>query len=242
MPGGGDTQAPTGPASLSATATSSSSVAAQLAGCDRQRRRRRLPRATGAGADRADRRASRISTPADRRRRRTRTRCAPTTPPGTSARPRRRARRRRRAATRPRPSVPTGLHGDGAEGARVSLTWNASNDNVGVVGYDVYRNGTRVAGPAGRRTAIGRVAGRSRTRCARATLRATSAARPRASPSPRSRRTVGAPRSRFGSARTRVLPCATRKRRPTSERSCSRRCSACPSRSRPCSSRPRSTT
>ena len=47
------------------------------------------------------------------------------------------------------PSVPTGLQATVQKGRRVALTWNAANDNVGVVGYDVYRNGTRVAGPTG---------------------------------------------------------------------------------------------
>ena len=47
------------------------------------------------------------------------------------------------------PSVPTGLQATVQKGRRVSLTWNASNDNVGVVGYDLYRNGTRVAQPSG---------------------------------------------------------------------------------------------
>jgi hypothetical protein len=32
---------------------------------------------------------------------------------------------------------------------RVVLSWNAATDNVAVVGYDVYRNGTRIAQPTG---------------------------------------------------------------------------------------------
>jgi chitodextrinase len=47
------------------------------------------------------------------------------------------------------PSVPTGLKATVQKGRKVLLTWNASNDNVGVVGYDVVRNGVQVAGPAG---------------------------------------------------------------------------------------------
>ena len=39
------------------------------------------------------------------------------------------------------PSVPTGLAATVQKGRKVVLSWNASNDNVGVVGYDVYRNG-----------------------------------------------------------------------------------------------------
>ena len=47
------------------------------------------------------------------------------------------------------PSVPTGLNATVQKGRKVALSWNASSDNVGVVGYDVYRNGTRVAQPSG---------------------------------------------------------------------------------------------
>jgi chitodextrinase len=47
------------------------------------------------------------------------------------------------------PSVPTGLKGTVQKGRKVALSWNASNDNTGVVGYDLYRNGARIAGPTG---------------------------------------------------------------------------------------------
>jgi hypothetical protein len=47
------------------------------------------------------------------------------------------------------PSTPTGLGASVQKGRKVALTWNAASDNVGVVGYDVYRNGTRIAGPSG---------------------------------------------------------------------------------------------
>jgi chitinase len=49
------------------------------------------------------------------------------------------------------PSVPGGLRSTGTTSASVSLAWTASTDNVGVTGYDVYRNGTlaaSVTGPA----------------------------------------------------------------------------------------------
>ncbi len=39
------------------------------------------------------------------------------------------------------PTVPTGLAGNAVSGSEVDLSWNASTDNVGVTGYDVYRNG-----------------------------------------------------------------------------------------------------
>jgi fibronectin type 3 domain-containing protein len=39
------------------------------------------------------------------------------------------------------PSTPTGLSATGSSGSQIRLTWNASTDNVGVVRYDVYRDG-----------------------------------------------------------------------------------------------------
>jgi len=47
------------------------------------------------------------------------------------------------------PSVPSGLASSGVSQSSVSLSWNASSDNVGVAGYGVYRNGTLVASPSG---------------------------------------------------------------------------------------------
>ena len=41
------------------------------------------------------------------------------------------------------PSTPTGLAASSITQTSVALRWNASSDNVGVTGYDVYRNGTR---------------------------------------------------------------------------------------------------
>src|SRR5579884_564193 len=43
------------------------------------------------------------------------------------------------------PTIPSGLSGAGANSSSVALTWNASVDNVGVLGYKVYRDGTLVA-------------------------------------------------------------------------------------------------
>ena len=40
------------------------------------------------------------------------------------------------------PTVPTGLATTSVASGSVSFSWNASSDNVGVVGYTVYRNGT----------------------------------------------------------------------------------------------------
>ena len=45
------------------------------------------------------------------------------------------------------PSPPTGLVVSSAGQTSVALTWNASTDNVGVVGYGVYSNGKLVASP-----------------------------------------------------------------------------------------------
>lgn len=43
-----------------------------------------------------------------------------------------------------RPTIPTGLRGT-VSGTTATLTWAASTDNVGVTGYDITRNGTRIA-------------------------------------------------------------------------------------------------
>src|SRR5207253_7818216 len=43
------------------------------------------------------------------------------------------------------PSVPFGFVTTSATQSSVSLSWNASTDNVGVAGYDVYENGSSVA-------------------------------------------------------------------------------------------------
>ena len=43
------------------------------------------------------------------------------------------------------PSTPTGLAASSIAQTGLALNWNASSDNVGVTGYDVYRNGARVA-------------------------------------------------------------------------------------------------
>ena len=45
--------------------------------------------------------------------------------------------------------MPTGLQASVQKGRRVALAWNASSDNVGVVAYDVYRNGSLVGAPTG---------------------------------------------------------------------------------------------
>jgi chitodextrinase len=43
------------------------------------------------------------------------------------------------------PSAPGNLHVTGTTSSSVSLAWNASTDNVGVSGYDVFRGSTKVA-------------------------------------------------------------------------------------------------
>lgn len=43
-----------------------------------------------------------------------------------------------------RPSAPTGLTATSITASRVSLRWNASSDNVGVTGYRIFRNGTKI--------------------------------------------------------------------------------------------------
>jgi chitodextrinase len=47
------------------------------------------------------------------------------------------------------PTTPTGLNVSGATTTAISLGWNASTDNVGVAGYDLFRNNTRVGSTAG---------------------------------------------------------------------------------------------
>lgn len=47
------------------------------------------------------------------------------------------------------PTVPSGLRATGTTSNSVTLAWNASTDNVGVAGYDVYRGTTRVGTPTG---------------------------------------------------------------------------------------------
>ncbi|MDQ2810505.1 MAG: RICIN domain-containing protein [Actinomycetota bacterium] len=43
------------------------------------------------------------------------------------------------------PSAPAGLAASGTTATSTTLSWNASTDNVGVAGYDVYRNGSQIA-------------------------------------------------------------------------------------------------
>jgi Gametolysin peptidase M11 len=148
FPGGGDTQAPTGPASLSASATSSSTVqlnwpaAADNVGVTGYRVYRGttqiaqitalsyLDSGLAAGTTyayqvRAYDAAGNLGAPAS----------ASATTPG--------------AGDTAAPSVPTGLVATVQKGRKVVLSWNASTDNVGVVGYDLYRNGSAIAGPTG---------------------------------------------------------------------------------------------
>lgn len=47
------------------------------------------------------------------------------------------------------PTAPSNLRSTGKTSSSVSLAWNASSDNVGVTGYDVYRNGTYVTSVTG---------------------------------------------------------------------------------------------
>ena len=45
------------------------------------------------------------------------------------------------------PSTPTGLTATPTSTSQINLTWNASNDDVGVTGYKVFRNGNQIATP-----------------------------------------------------------------------------------------------
>jgi chitodextrinase len=53
------------------------------------------------------------------------------------------------AADTQAPTAPANLSATGHTSGSVSLTWNASTDNVGVTGYDVYRNGAKVGSATG---------------------------------------------------------------------------------------------
>ncbi len=43
------------------------------------------------------------------------------------------------------PSAPTNIQASATSGTQVTITWSGSNDNVGVLGYRIYRNGTEIA-------------------------------------------------------------------------------------------------
>jgi chitodextrinase/lysophospholipase L1-like esterase len=47
------------------------------------------------------------------------------------------------------PTVPTALVGSALSPTSIALSWGAASDNVAVVGYDVLRNGVKIASPAG---------------------------------------------------------------------------------------------
>ncbi|CCK24775.1 hypothetical protein BN159_0396 [Streptomyces davaonensis JCM 4913] len=52
------------------------------------------------------------------------------------------------------PTVPDGLRSTGTTASSVSLAWNASSDDTGVTGYDVYRDGTKVSTVTGTSTTV----------------------------------------------------------------------------------------
>jgi len=47
------------------------------------------------------------------------------------------------------PSAPGGLTATTASSSQIDLAWNASTDNIGVAGYDIYRNGAKVGSSIG---------------------------------------------------------------------------------------------
>jgi chitodextrinase len=47
------------------------------------------------------------------------------------------------------PAMPTGLSASNVTGTSLTLSWNASTDDVGVTGYDIYRNGAKTASVTG---------------------------------------------------------------------------------------------
>ena len=67
------------------------------------------------------------------------------------------------------PSVPSGLASSAVTQTGFTLTWNASTDNVGVTGYQVFRNGTSVGTPTATSFAVtGLTAGTSHAMTVRA--------------------------------------------------------------------------
>lgn len=52
------------------------------------------------------------------------------------------------------PSAPTSLASPAKTATTVDLTWTASSDNIGVTGYDVFRDGTKVASVSGTSTTV----------------------------------------------------------------------------------------
>jgi chitodextrinase len=56
------------------------------------------------------------------------------------------------------PTTPTGLNVSGATSSSISLRWNASTDNVGVSGYDVFRDDTRLGSTTGTSYTLTRLA------------------------------------------------------------------------------------
>src|SRR6267143_2133494 len=51
----------------------------------------------------------------------------------------------RAASSSAEPSTPSGLAALAASSTQIDLGWTASTDDVGVAGYDVFRNGARIA-------------------------------------------------------------------------------------------------
>ena len=140
-----DTQAPTAPTNVVADLADCNEHRPVLVGLQRQRRRRRLRPLSRRLAGGLDHRRRPGSSPASRATRTTRSRSTPTTPPATTRRRRwswsRRPPARTRRRRRPRPAS----RASNVSQTGLTLGWNASTDNVGVTGYDVYRNGTKMA-------------------------------------------------------------------------------------------------
>ena len=97
----------------------------------------------------APRPAPRTRSRASRATRTTRSALMPTTPLATAP-PRRLPRSPPSPApTRTPPSTPAGLGISGVGQTSMTLSWTASTDNVGVVGYRLYLNGTQVGTSSG---------------------------------------------------------------------------------------------
>ena len=50
-----------------------------------------------------------------------------------------------RSADQQPPTTPSGISQTGGSATSIALTWTAASDNVGIAGYGIYRNGTKIA-------------------------------------------------------------------------------------------------
>ena len=113
------------------------------------------------------------------------------------------------------PSTPSGLAASSITQSALTLSWNPSTDNVQVTGYDLYRDGTKVASPTSPGASqSGLACGTSYTfarrgpRRRRQPLRARACSRPRPAPARRLRLRLRLLRHRHAGALDAERPCS----------------------------------